>query len=55
LEIKELRQFDTRIDADVYHFLSLEGSLASRAHVGGTAPERVRESLTRARRLLQDL
>lgn len=53
LSLAELQQFSTQIDGDVFSFLTLEGSLASRNHVGGTAPERVREAVAAARSLLQ--
>jgi len=49
LPLAELRSFAREIDADVYSVLTLEGSIASRAHFGGTAPERVREAIRRAR------
>jgi argininosuccinate lyase len=42
LQLEELRTFHPSIDADVYEVLTLEGSVASRKHIGGTAPERVR-------------
>ena len=40
---------DARIDADVFGPLSLEGSLASRKVLGGTAPEQVRAQIARHR------
>jgi len=39
-----------RLDEDVFAVLTVEGSLASRNHVGGTAPEQVRAAIARARR-----
>jgi len=36
----------------VYAILTLNGSVAARNHVGGTAPEQVREAIKRARRRL---
>ncbi|HEU0231316.1 MAG TPA: argininosuccinate lyase, partial [Burkholderiaceae bacterium] len=42
LPLEELRAFHPSIDADVYEVLTLEGSVASRRHIGGTAPERVK-------------
>ena len=53
LTLPELRRFAARIERDVYRVLSLEGSVAARAHVGGTAPARVRAAVRRARRMLQ--
>jgi len=37
------------IDEGVYAVLTLEGSLAARDHVGGTAPRQVRAAIARAR------
>ena len=45
----ELQQFSTLIADDVYQVLSLEGSLASRNHIGGTAPDQVTAAIARAR------
>jgi argininosuccinate lyase len=47
--LAELQQFSALIDQDVYQVLSLEGSLASRNHVGGTAPRQVEAAIARAR------
>ena len=52
LGVDELKQFSNLIDADVIDKLSLEGSLAARDHVGGTAPKQVRAAIARARRRL---
>jgi len=49
LELAELRQFSDRIGEDVFDFLTLEGSVAARNHIGGTAPEQVRAAVRRAR------
>jgi len=38
-----------RLGADIFAVLTVEGSLASRRHIGGTAPEQVRAAITRAR------
>jgi len=50
LKLAELRRFSPRVGADVFKVLSLEGSVASRAHVGGTAPAQVRAAVARARK-----
>jgi argininosuccinate lyase len=50
LPLKTLQGFSKRIGNDVYRVLSPEGSLASRAHVGGTAPAQVRAAAARARK-----
>ncbi len=52
LGLPELRRFSALIGADVFKVLSLEGSLASRDHAGGTAPRRVRAAVKRARKSL---
>jgi argininosuccinate lyase len=49
LSLEELRQFSGLIGDDIFGVLTLEGSLASRSHVGGTAPEAVRAAIARAR------
>jgi argininosuccinate lyase len=52
LSLAELRGFAPVIDADVFGVLTVEGSLASRNHVGGTAPEQVRAAIRAARAAL---
>ncbi|MDR5172167.1 argininosuccinate lyase [Methylobacillus flagellatus] len=52
LSLPQLQKFSPQIAEDVYGVLTLEGSLASRNHRGGTAPAQVREALRRARSLL---
>ena len=47
--LEDLKRFSPSIEADVYEVLSLEGSVASRSHIGGTAPIQVRQALVRAR------
>ena len=47
--LAQLKAFSAHIDADVYDVLTPEGSVASRRHTGGTAPEAVREAISRAR------
>ncbi len=49
LELSELQQFSDVIAEDVFEVLTLEGSLAARNHIGGTAPEQVRAAAARAR------
>ncbi|TMG85929.1 MAG: argininosuccinate lyase [Betaproteobacteria bacterium] len=49
LRIDILQRFSPLIDRDVYAVLSLDGSVASRKHVGGTAPERVLAAIREAR------
>jgi argininosuccinate lyase len=52
LPVAELRQFSPLVGDDVHAVLTLEGSVASRDHVGGTAPSQVREAAAAARRTL---
>ena len=48
IPLDQLQQFSDLISADVYQVLSLEGSVASRAHIGGTAPETVKKAASEA-------
>ena len=47
LTLAELQGFHSSIEADIHEVLTLEGSVAARKHIGGTAPERVREEAQR--------
>ncbi len=49
LALEVLREFSPLIEADIYGVLSVTGSLCSRNHVGGTAPDQVRAAVMRAR------
>ncbi len=53
MKLEELQQFSKAIKEDVFSYLTLEGSVAARKHVGGTAPERVKAAVKQARTLLQ--
>jgi argininosuccinate lyase len=53
MTLNELQQFSNAIKDDVFNYLTLEGSVAARSHIGGTAPERVREAVMKARDLLK--
>ena len=50
LALADLRQFSALIDEDVSKALTVDGSLAARNHIGGTAPEQVLAAIARARR-----
>jgi argininosuccinate lyase len=52
LPLVELQSFAPEIAADVHAVLTLEGSVASRNHPGGTAPDQVRAAIAAARRAL---
>lgn len=46
--LAELQQFSDVIEKDVFDVLTLEGSVAARDHIGGTAPNQVRAAAARA-------
>ena len=52
LSLAELQQFSPLVEEDIFAVLTVEGSLASRRHIGGTAPEQVRAAIARARQQL---
>ena len=52
LTLDELKQFSEVIEDDVFDYLNLEGSVASRAHQGGTAPEQVYKAIHTGRERL---
>lgn len=54
LTLAELSAFSNRIEADVFDVLTLEGSVAARNIVGGTAPQQVLQAVARARQTLQE-
>ena len=45
LSLTDLQEFSALIEADVFHVLTLEGSVAARDHIGGTAPNQVRKAI----------
>ena len=44
MTLAELQQFSEVIGDDVFDVLTLEGSVAARDHVGGTAPKQVEQA-----------
>ena len=46
--LETLKTFHAGIEHDVYQVLTLEGSVAARDHIGGTAPNQVRAAITLA-------
>jgi len=52
LPLAELKSFSPLIGKDARAVLTPEGSVASRNHIGGTAPEAVRAAIARARKRL---
>lgn len=53
MPLEELQKFSTAIEADVFEVLTLEGSVAARDHIGGTAPAQVRAAIERARKKME--
>jgi argininosuccinate lyase len=49
MSLERLREFSPLIEQDVFAVLTLEGSVAARDHVGGTAPNQVRKAIERVR------
>jgi len=49
MSLTELQQFSTDIDESVFTVLTLEGSVAARNHIGGTAPAQVKAAVERAK------
>ena len=52
MSLQELQAFSACIEQDVFAVLTLEGSVAARDHIGGTAPNQVRAAVQRARQCL---
>ncbi len=53
MSLEELQVFSADIKADVFDVLTLEGSVAARDHIGGTAPNQVRAAVARGEQLLK--
>jgi argininosuccinate lyase len=53
MSLEELQQFSSEITEDVFEVLTLEGSVAARDHIGGTAPNQVRKAVVVASELLK--
>jgi len=52
MTLDQLRAYSALIEDDVFAVLTLEGSVAARDHVGGTAPNQVRKAIARVREQL---
>ena len=52
MQLSELQAFSATIEADVFEVLTLEGSVAARDHIGGTAPAQVLKAVERAQQEL---
>ena len=53
MTLEELHQFSPVIEQGVFDVLTLEGSVAARNHLGGTAPAQVRAAIQRARQRIK--
>ncbi|TVZ37195.1 argininosuccinate lyase [Alteromonadaceae bacterium 2753L.S.0a.02] len=54
MTLAELQQFSSEIEQDVFDVLTLEGSVAARNHIGGTAPNQVLQAATLAKQELAE-
>jgi argininosuccinate lyase len=52
LNLETFQDLTPLIDKDVFEVLTLEGSVAARNHLGGTAPIQVRAAIKRAQEKL---
>ena len=52
LDLNALQKFSQQIESDIFAVLTLEGSMQSRKHSGGTAPEQVQRAINQARQWL---
>lgn len=52
MTLEEIRQFAPNANEDVFEVLTLEGSVAARDHLGGTAPNQVKAQVKRWQALL---
>ncbi len=53
MPLADLQALSPRIGQEIYAVLTLEGALAARDHLGGTAPRQVQAAILRARERLQ--
>ncbi len=49
ISLQEFQQLSDQISDDVFAVLTLEGSVSARSHIGGTAPDTVRQAIVAAR------
>ena len=55
IDLDEYKKLSPAIGKDVYGALTVEGSLAARNHLGGTAPSQVKAAIKRARKRISSL
>ena len=53
LKLDELKKFSKVISNDIYSHLTLEGSIKSKNHIGGTSFEQVKKSINKAKQRLK--
>ncbi len=53
MTLAQMQSFSPLIESDVLGALTLEASVSARAHIGGTAPERVKEAIAYLRKRLE--
>ncbi len=53
LTLAQLQQFSPLIATDIFSVLTLDGSVAARDHIGGTAPKQIRLAMIRVRQQLE--
>ncbi len=53
MSLQELQNFSDMITDDVFDVLTLEGSVAARDHIGGTAPNQVKKAVVTGRELIK--
>ena len=54
LSLQEMKGFSDLIDEDVFNVLTLEGSVHSRNHPGGTAPQQVKKAIKHAQAVVNE-
>ena len=52
LVLTDLQRFCPAIAKDVHAVLTVDGSVKSRSHIGGTGPARVKAAVAKARKVL---
>jgi argininosuccinate lyase len=55
MSLSDLQQYSEHIEADIYKFIELSGSVAARDHIGGTAPAQVKQAVVQAKAYLASL
>ncbi len=53
MTLAQMQTFSPLIESDVLEALTLEASVSARSHIGGTAPERVKEAIAHMRKRLE--